>query len=71
MVGFIKKDGKEKIDFRKYKQKDNEFLAQLQKFLDITDNIPNEELRLEVVYQMLKCDEILTKIAERILEQEV
>ncbi len=71
MVGFIKKDGKEKIDFRKYKQKDNEYLAQLQKFLDITDNIPNEELRLEVVYQMLKCDEILTKIAERILEQEV
>lgn len=50
---------------RDWKEKNGEYLQALEKFLDITDNITDESLRMEVIYKMLKCDEILTKIAEK------
>lgn len=49
---------------REWKEKNQEYIKELQKFLDITDNIADEDLRLKIIYQMLKCDEVLTKIAE-------
>ncbi len=49
---------------REWKEKNQEYIKELQKFLDITDNIADEDLRLRIIYQMLKCDEVLTKIAE-------
>ena len=50
--------------FREWKAKNENYLRELQKFLDIADNVSDEKLKLDIIYQMLKCDEILTKIAE-------
>lgn len=49
---------------RDWKEKDKEYLRFIQKFLDLSDNIENEELKEEVIRAMLMCDERLTKLAE-------
>ena len=50
---------------REWKEKNKGYLRQLQKFLDVADNIEREELRKSVIAEMLKCDMILTELAER------
>ena len=52
------------IEKQKWKNKDEKYLFELQKFLDITENIEDEELRREIVAQMLKCDKRVTELAE-------
>jgi len=49
---------------RQWKETNESYLYELQKFLDIAENVADEKLKLDIIYQMLKCDEILTKIAE-------
>lgn len=49
---------------REWKEKNKKYLNQLQKFLDVADNINEEDLRRNVITQMLKCDAILTELAE-------
>ena len=49
---------------REWKKKSKSYLRELQKFLDKADNIENEELKRDVIIQMLKCDDELTKLAE-------
>ena len=49
---------------RYWKEKDKEYLRFIQKFLDLSDNIENEELKEEVIRAMLMCDERLTQLAE-------
>ena len=39
-------------------------ITNLQKFLDATDSIRDEELQRHIIGQMLKCDLVLTEIAE-------
>lgn len=53
---------------RDWKEKDKEYLRFIQKFLDLSDNIENEELKEEVIRAMLMCDERLTQLAELELE---
>jgi len=48
-----------------WKTESKAYLKELQKFLDKADNIENEELKNEIIIQMLKCDEELTKLAEK------
>lgn len=48
-----------------WKNKNQQYLFELQKFLDITDNVQEEKLRKLIIYQMLKCDQCLTRIAEK------
>ena len=36
----------------------------MQKFLDVADNIEREDLRKSVITEMLKCDMILTQLAQ-------
>jgi len=48
-----------------WKEKNKGYLRQLQKFLDVADNIEREDLRKSVIAEMLKCDMILTELAER------
>ena len=55
------KDMKIKEDWKK---ENKIYLRELQKFLDKAENIENEELKNEIIIQMLKCDEQLTKMAE-------
>lgn len=49
---------------REWKEKNEKYLTNLQKFLDATDSIKDEELRRHIIGQMLKCDLVLTEIAE-------
>lgn len=65
-----RKNIEERIYLRDWKEKNEKYLRELEKFFDITDNVKDEELKLDIIYQMLKCDEILTKIAEERLEKE-
>ena len=49
---------------REWKETNEEYLKALEKFFDIVDNVENERLKLDIIYQMLKCDEILTKLVD-------
>ena len=48
----------------KWKNKNEQYLFELQKFLDLADNIEDENLRMLIISQMLKCDRCVTNIAE-------
>lgn len=52
-----------------WKTKNKKYLWELQKFLDLSDNIQDEEIRKIVISQMLKCDNALTKMAENIFKK--
>ncbi len=54
---------------RDWKEKNKSYLRQLQKFLDATDRIKEEELKNHIITQMLKCDLILTQIAEKEIQK--
>lgn len=56
----------EKISLNeKWKYEDTKYLESLQKFMDKIDQIHDEELQNEVVFQMLECERILTKTSEK------
>jgi len=44
-------------------------LFELQKFLDKVENVENEKLKQDIIGQMLKCDKVLTEIAEDIIKK--
>ncbi len=46
-----------------WKEKNQEYLDELQKFFDKAQNIQDQESREEIIGQMLRCDKILTKLA--------
>ena len=52
-----------------WKEKDKEYLKELQSFLDKADNITDIELKKKIIGQMLRCDSILTKLAEAQFEK--
>lgn len=54
---------------RIWKERDKKYLQYIQKFLDVTENIKNEDLRLQVINAMLHCDERLTELAEIEIEK--
>ena len=58
-----KKKADVQID-REWKEKNKEYIRELERFLDRSDAIKDESTRLAIVAQMLKCDEVLTKICE-------
>ena len=60
----IKSNNKYMYTNRNWKNKNESYLKELQSFLDKAENIKNENLKKDIIFQMLKCDEILTKIAE-------
>lgn len=53
------------ITNRYWKEKNKEYLYELQNFLDKADNIEDEILKKKIIGQMLRCDDILTKLAEK------
>ncbi len=57
-----------KIHENMWKTNNKQYLFELQKFLDLADNIKDEKLRKYIISQMLKCDKYLTKIAEEELK---
>ena len=54
---------------QQWKEKNKEYLKELQNFFDKADNILDIELKRKIIGQMLKCDEVLTKIAESRFEE--
>ncbi len=57
------------IEKSKWKNNDKQYLFEVQKFLDLADNIENENLRKMIINQMIRCDRYITKIAEGIFEE--
>ena len=57
-------EDKQFVNNREWKEKNEKYLTNLQKFLDATDSIEDEELQKHIIGQMLKCDLVLTEIAE-------
>ena len=51
-----------------WKNKNSKYLFELQKFLDLADNIEDENLRKLIISQMLKCDKCVTNIAEEMFK---
>ena len=67
----VKKEGKimfkkvnENIESKEWKEKDQNYLRELQSFLDKADNIEDNNLKQLIIGQMLRCDDVLTKIAQ-------
>lgn len=65
MKNLNKDEIKNNLYSRHWKEQNSEYINALEKFFDLTDNIENENLRMDIIYKMLKCDEILTKLAEK------
>ena len=59
----------EKIEYGNWKASSQKYLKELQSFLDKAESIENEEVRKEIIFQMLKCDNELTLLAEEIFEK--
>lgn len=57
-----------KIENKNWKADSPKYLKELQIFLDKAENIQNEELRKEIIFQMLKCDNELTILAEEMFK---
>ena len=57
------------IEKSRWKNKNKKYLFELQKFLDLVDNIENENLRKLIINQMLRCDRHVTNIAEEIFKE--
>ena len=55
------------IQNNNWKNKNEQYLFELQKFMDLADNIENENLRKLIIALILKCDKRLTIIAERMI----
>lgn len=51
-----------------WKYTNDKYLFELQKFLDIAENIEDEDLQTIVIDQMLRCDKSLTKAVKEMLE---
>lgn len=47
----------------KWKEKNKRYLKELQTFFDKVENIKEDDLRREIIGQVLKLDKVLTEIA--------
>lgn len=60
---------KKLIEKSRWKNQDKQYLFELQKFLDLVDNIEDENLRKLIINQMLRCDRHVTNIAEEMFRE--
>ena len=51
-----------------WKTKNSIYLCEIQKFLDKVSNIENENLKQDIIYQMLRCDDALTNISHEMFD---
>ena len=64
-----KNNNMKKIEDENWKASSLKYLKELQTFLDKAENIQNEDLRKEIIFQMLKCDNELTLVAEEMFNK--
>jgi len=55
---------------QKQKKTNQKYLFEMQKFLDIANNIQDEDFRYRIIFQMLKVDETLTEVLQEYFENE-
>ncbi|MDO5555465.1 MAG: hypothetical protein Q4G09_02080 [Clostridia bacterium] len=65
----IKTKHMKEVENGEWKANSQKYLKELQAFLDKAENIQNEELKKEIIFQMLKCDNELTILAEEIFNK--
>ena len=69
-MNFRKNNNMESKDNKKsWKSNSSKYLKELQAFLDKAESIENEELRKEIIFQMLKCDNELSLLAEEMFKK--
>ena len=51
-----------------WKNKNKRYLFELQKFLDLIDNIADERLKKEILYQFTRYDKTITEMAEEMIK---
>lgn len=66
---FCKNISMKKLENENWKASSQKYLKELQAFLDKAENIQNEELKKEIIFQMLKCDNELTNLAEEMFKK--
>lgn len=66
---FCKTKDMKKVENENWKASSQKYLKELQAFLDKAENIENEELKKEIIFQMLKCDNELTILAEEMFKK--
>jgi len=54
----------ELLDNHNWKKTNKRYLFELQKFLDLLDNIKDDKLKMEIVYQFVQYDKTVTELAE-------
>lgn len=52
------------LNNRKWKEENEKYLKELQRFFDKVEKIDDVELRDNILNQMLQCDKVLTEVAE-------
>lgn len=52
-----------------WKARNKKYLLELECFLDKAESIKDENLKREIIIQMLKCDKELTVAAEKVFEE--
>lgn len=50
---------------RDWKEKNQKYLNQLQKFFDAVDKVENIEIRKGIINEVLRCDMLLTELAQK------
>ncbi len=51
------------------KRKDKVYLKELQIFFDKVDNVKDEELKKQILYQMHRCEERIIQICQRSIDK--
>lgn len=51
----------------RWKNKNPEYLFELQKIIDLADNITDEKLKQRIINQIIKLDKCITRLAEEII----
>lgn len=58
-----------KLENSNWKNKNSQYLFELEKMIDIVDNIEDKQLKTDIINQILKCDRCLTNLAETIIKE--
>ena len=58
-----------KLENSNWKNKNSQYLFELEKVIDIVDNIEDKQLKTAIINQILKCDRCLTNLAETIIKE--
>ncbi len=52
----------------KWKNKNKTYIFEVEKLLDLVDNIENKRLKEQIIYQYITCDKLITKLAEETMK---